>query len=130
MQYGIREVSEMLGISASTIRYYDKEGLLPFVNRTEGGYRLFSENDVGLLKMIECLKRTNMPIRDIRRFTVWLQQGDASLKERHKMFLERKKPLEAQIAQLQETLKVIEYKCEYYREAVESGTEDIHRCKG
>lgn len=127
MPYSMKEVCQMLNLPASTIRYYDKEGLLPFMARTEGGYRQFSEDDVGLLKIIECLKRTGMPIRDIKQFTVWVQQGDASLKERYEMFLERKKAVQAQMEQLQETMKVIEYKCRYYQTALEAGTEKIHQ---
>lgn len=127
MSYSMKEVCQILGLPSSTIRYYDKEGLLPFMERTEGGYRQFSDADVGLLKIIECLKRTGMPIKDIKQFTIWVQQGDASLKERHEMFLERKRAVEAQMAQLQETMKVIEYKCWYYQTALEAGTESVHQ---
>lgn len=123
MPYSMKEVCQLLNLPPTTIRYYDKEGLLPFVERTQGGYRRFSDADVGLLKVIGCLKRTGMPIRDIRQFTLWVRQGDGSLKERYEMFLERKRAVEEQLAQLQETLKVIEYKCRYYRAALEAGTE-------
>lgn len=112
--YSIKEVSDLLGLPASTIRYYDKQGLLPFVERSNSGYRRFSENDIALLKLIECLKKTNMPIKDIRQFTAWLQQGDASIEQRQQMFLERRRAVEEQIEQLQETLKVIDDKCWYY----------------
>lgn len=125
--YSIKEIADILGLPASTIRYYDKQGLLPFVERSDSGYRRFSESDLELLKMIECLKKTNMPIKEIRQFTAWLQQGDASLKERHQMFLDRRKAVEKQIEQLQETLKVINYKCWYYESALEAGTEAIHK---
>ena len=112
--YSIKEVADILGLPASTIRYYDKQGLLPFVERSDSGYRRFSENDIELLKLIECLKKTNMPIKDIRQFTAWLQQGDASIEQRQQMFLERRRAVEEQIEQLQETLKVIDDKCWYY----------------
>ena len=127
MTYSMKEVCRMLNLSASTIRYYDKEGLLPFVTRTEGGYRQFSDDDVGLLRIIECLKRTGMPIRDIRQFTVWVQQGDASLRERYEMFLERKRVVQDQMTQLQKTMEIIEYKCRYYQTALEAGTEKVHQ---
>lgn len=130
MKYNIKEVSAMLHLPASTIRFYEKEGLLPEVERTEGGYRLFSENNLALLRMIECLKRTGMPIKDIRQFTLWVEQGDASLQERYEMFVERRKAVESQIAELQETLKVIEYKCQYYQTALQAGTEKIYYQQG
>lgn len=124
--YTIKEVAEKMNLPASTIRYYDKQGLLPFVLRSESGYRMFSENDIGLLNMIECLKQTGMPIKEIKQFTLWLQQGDNSLQERYQMFLERRKAVEKQIAQLQQTLKVIDYKCWYYETAIQAGTEAVH----
>ena len=87
---------------------------------------MFSETDIGMLRVIDCLKKTGMPIKDIQQFSKWAQMGDASLQERYDMFLARKKTVEAQIAELQETLKFVEHKCEYYRTALEAGTEKIH----
>lgn len=124
--YSIKEAAKMANISTSTIRYYDKEGLLPFIERSESGYRSFSENDLTMLQIILCLKRTGMPIKEIRQFIEWIQQGDATLKERYDMFLERKHIVEAQIADLQATLDTINYKCQYYKTALEAGTEKIH----
>ena len=127
--YSMKEVSEKLNLPASTIRYYDKQGMLPNMQRTESGYRSFSEKDIGMLNMIECLKRTNMPIRDIQQFIVWVQQGDATLQQRYDMFVERRESVQEQIAQLQKALEFIEYKCWYYSTALEAGTEAIHRPK-
>ena len=124
--YSMKEVSEKLHLPASTIRYYDKQGMLPNMQRTESGYRSFSEKDIGMLNMIECLKRTNMPIRDIQQFIVWVQQGDATLQQRYDMFVERRESVQEQIAQLQKALEFIEYKCWYYSTALEAGTEAIH----
>ncbi len=67
-----------------------------------------------------------MPIKDIRQFSKWAQMGDDSLEERYEMFLERKHIVEAQIAELQETLDFINHKCWYYETAIEAGTEKIH----
>lgn len=124
--YSMKEVSEKLNLPASTIRYYDKQGMLPNMQRTESGYRSFSEKDIGMLNMIECLKRTNMPIRDIQQFIAWVQQGDATLQQRYDMFVERRESVQEQIAQLQKALEFIEYKCRYYSTALEAGTEAIH----
>lgn len=124
--YSIKEAAKIMNISTSTIRYYDKEGLLPFIERSESGYRSFSENDLTMLQIILCLKRTGMPIKEIRQFIEWIQQGDATLKERYDMFLERKHIVEAQIADLQATLDTINHKCQYYKTALEAGTEKIH----
>ncbi|WP_406542329.1 MerR family transcriptional regulator [Clostridium ljungdahlii] len=68
MNYSIGDISKMLDISISTLRYYDKEGLLPLVNRTSGNIRIFNDTDVECLKMISCLKNTGMPLKDIKQF--------------------------------------------------------------
>lgn len=125
--YTIKEVAELMDLPASTIRYYDKQGLLPFIERSESGYRLFSEDDIALLKIIECLKLTNMPIKEIKEFIHWIQMGDASLQQRYNMFLERRNAVEEQIRTLEKTLEVIDYKCWYYKTSLEAGTEEIHK---
>ena len=126
MPYTIKQAAERTHIPATTLRYYDRQGLLPFLSRRESGYRDFSEGDLQMLRVIECLKRTGMSIEDIRRFTQWVQQGDASLQPRYKMFLERRRAVEAQMAALQEMLAFIDHKCRYYEEALAAGTEAIH----
>ena len=124
MAYRISEVERMLGIPVTTIRYYDREGLLPNVTRSEGGQREFSDDDIKLLQVIECLKRTNMPIKDIRRFTHLLAEGDQSLEERRQMFYERRETVREQIEGLKAVAELIDRKCAYYDAAVAAGTED------
>ena len=65
MIYTVGEMAKMLDVPASTLRYYDKEGLLPFVERSPGGIRMFQESDYGWLKIISCLKKAGMPLKDI-----------------------------------------------------------------
>ncbi|AQM59540.1 MerR family transcriptional regulator [Clostridium baratii] len=129
MKFSISEVAKKMNLSVSTIRYYDKEGLLPFIERTESGYRIFSESDVKMLEIIECLKHTGMSIKDIKAFSNWVKDGDYSLEQRYEMFLERKKVVEAQIQELQKSLDLINHKCWYYKTALEAGTENIHKNK-
>ncbi|MBX4271209.1 MerR family transcriptional regulator [Clostridium estertheticum] len=126
MKYSIGEVAKKFNLSASTLRYYDKEGLFPNLERLESGIRSFSDIDLGSLKIIECLKNTGMPIKDIKVFIDWCGQGDATLSERYEMFIERKIIMDEQIASLQKTLEVIDYKCWYYKTALEVGTEKVH----
>lgn len=122
MPYTIGEVASMLGINASTLRYYDKEGLLPRVGRTAGGIRSFTDADLETLRIIECLKSTGMPIKDIRQFMDWCQEGDATLERRREMFYERKRLVMEQMEGLRRTLETIEYKCWYYDMACELGS--------
>ena len=129
MTYLISEVAKMMNLTVHTLRYYDKEGLLPFVERTPSGTRLFKESDLGALKIIECLKSTGMPIKDIKNFIDWCSEGDSTLQQRYDMFMERKAVVEAQMEELKNTMDVIEHKCWYYKTALDAGTEDIHKNK-
>jgi DNA-binding transcriptional MerR regulator len=125
--YTIGEVGKELNLSVYTLRYYDKEGLMPFVERTASGTRLFKESDMAALKVIECLKSTGMPIKEIKHFIDWCSEGDSTLQDRYNMFLERKVTVEAKMKELQETMEIIEHKCTYYKTALEAGIEDVHR---
>lgn len=125
-KYTIKDAAKLMGVPTSTIRYYDKEGLLPFMERMESGYRIFTEKDIATLRIIDCLKKTGMPIKEIRQFSEWLEQGDASLQQRYEMFLERKRVVEEQMAELQKILDTVNYKCWYYETAIAAGTEKIH----
>lgn len=123
MGYTIKAVSDMTGIPATTLRYYDKEGLLPYLERRASGYRVFNDADLSMLQVVDCLKSAGMPIKEIKQFSAWVLEGDASLQKRRDMFFERKKVVEEQITALQRILDVINHKCAYYEAAVEAGTE-------
>ncbi|MFS0639218.1 MerR family transcriptional regulator [Mesobacillus foraminis] len=125
--YSIGEVAKELNLTVYTLRYYDKEGLMPFVERTASGTRLFKTSDIDALRVIECLKSTGMPIKEIKNFIDWCSDGDATLKQRYDMFMERKANVEAQIEELKKTMELIEHKCSYYKTALEAGTEEIHK---
>lgn len=127
MTYSISEVAKELNLTVYTLRYYDKEGLMPFVERTPSGVRKFKESDIDFLKIIQCLKLTGMPIKDIKDFIEWCSEGDSTLQERYDMFIERKASVEAQMEELRKTMEVIEHKCDYYKTAIAAGTENIHK---
>ncbi|MGC6589796.1 MerR family transcriptional regulator [Paenibacillus sp. Dod16] len=124
--YSISEAAKELNVTAYTLRYYDKEGLMPFVERTASGQRLFKESDLAALKVIECLKSTGMQIKEIKTFIDWVMDGDATLQQRFDMFMERKAIVEKQMEELKQTMELVEHKCLYYKTALEAGTEDIH----
>lgn len=125
--YSISEVAEHFNLTPHTLRYYDKEGLLPLIERTPSGKRVFKESDMDALKIIECLKASGMPIKEIKAFIEWCSEGDSTLQQRYDMFLERKASVEAQMEELKKTMEVIEYKCSYYKTALKSGTEAVHK---
>lgn len=125
--YSISEVAEHFNVTPHTLRYYDKEGLLPLIERTPSGKRVFKESDMDALKIIECLKASGMPIKEIKAFIEWCSEGDSTLQQRYDMFLERKASVEAQMEELKKAMEVIDFKCSYYKIALESGTEDVHK---
>lgn len=118
----IGEISNKFNLSISTIRYYDKEGLFPNVER-KNGIRQFSDSDVESILVIECLKKSGMQIKEIKRFLDWCNQGDGTLQKRYKMFIEQKEKVLSQIAELEKALNLINYKCWYYQEACKQGTD-------
>lgn len=120
MNYSISDVSKITNLPISTLRYYDKEGLLPYIERKASGYRIFKEEDIRMLEIIECFKNTGMSIKEIKYFIELVKQGDSSLQERYDLFLERKKTVEKQMKDLQKQLDLINYKCEYYQTALQN----------
>jgi DNA-binding transcriptional MerR regulator len=127
MFYSIGEVAKLLDIPASTLRYYDREGLFMNMKRSSGGIRVFSDIEIEILKVIECLKSTGMQIKDIKLFLDWCHEGNTSLQKRRAMFYERRAIVEKQMEAIQKTMAMIQYKCWYYETAVEAGTEDVPR---
>ena len=124
MEYTIGEVAKKFGISVSTLRYYDKLGLLPLVKRNNTNTRKFSDADFDFIRIIEILKITGMELKDIRRYFYWCHLGDTTIEKRYNMFLERKMQAEKQLDAIKKSLKMIEYKCEFYNLANQLGTTD------
>ncbi|MFC3747617.1 MerR family transcriptional regulator [Paenibacillus sp. GCM10012306] len=126
MGYTVSEVAEMSGISAHTLRYYDKQGLLPFVDRNKVGNRDFKDSDFEWLGVITCLKKSGMPVKKIRQYIEWSMEGDATLNERLEVFENHKKVVIEKIAEMQNYLEKIDFKIWFYQTAIESGTAAIH----
>lgn len=127
MLYTIGEMAKRLGVPPSTLRYYDKEGLLPFVERSSSGIRMFKDTDFEWLQIIGCLKKTGMQLVDIKRFIDMAMKGDESIDERLALILKQKQLVEQQIEELTNTLKTLEFKKWYYETAKEAGTTEIPR---
>lgn len=100
MVYTVGEMAKMLEVPASTLRYYDKEGLLPFVERSPGGMRMFQEKDFERLQVIGCLKKAGMPLRDIRVYIELAMQGDDTIGERLALFEHQREVQHEQMQQL------------------------------
>ena len=121
--YTIGQVSQMFDLPISTLRYYDNEGLFPFLKR-EGGVRQFSDREIEALRVIECLKKSGLEIKDIKIFMDWCAQGPSTYSNRYKLIQEQKARTEKEIEQLKKTLAMLNFKCWYYERAIKDGNED------
>ena len=129
--YTIGQVSERFDLPVSTLRYYDKEGLFPNLTRTSGARR-FGEQELETLRVIECLKRSGLEIREIRQFMEWCAQGSDTYPQRHALFVRQAERVEAEIERLetkiaevesQKSLDMIRFKCWFYEQLMRDGDE-------
>lgn len=124
MDYSISQAAQMSGLSEHTLRFYDREGLLPNVSRTASGVRRFSDEDIEWLGMICCLKSTGMSIKQMRRFVELSVEGDSTLGARLDMLAEHKRNVEAQLADMQRHLNKVNLKIAHYRRKLDDYTRD------
>lgn len=129
MRYTISQAADKTGLTAHTLRYYEREGLLPFVERTPNGIRSFQDSDFEWLSLICCLKNTGMQIKEIKKFVEMCKEGGTTLEQRRKMLLEHRGAVVKQIADLQKYLENIDWKIDYYTIACEEGKETPDLCE-
>ena len=121
--YSIGQVSEKFNLPVSTLRYYDKEGLLPNIERTSG-IRKFSDRDLETLHVIECLKKSGLEIKDIRQFIQWCAEGSSTYSKRRELFIKQKENVEREMERLEKTRAMLQFKCWYYETAQKDGGEE------
>ena len=126
MIYTVSEMAKKIGVAPSTLRYYDKEGLLPFVERSGGGIRMFDDDSLEWLSIIECLKKTGMPIKEIKKFIDWCTEGDSTIEKRLKLIDTQRAVLLQKMEELKKNLEILDYKHWYYETAKKAGTCKIH----
>lgn len=120
MNYTIGQVAEMNHLTISQLRYYDNQGLLPFLKRTDKGDRVFDDGAVKFLEMILCLKNTGMPIKQIKQFVEWTMEGDGTLPQRLEMMQQQQINVLQQIRDAEEYLTKIQQKIEIYEREMAS----------
>ena len=114
----IREVSERLDISQDTLRYYERIGLIPRVNRNKSGNRDYTEEDCNWIKFIKCMRSAGLTIEVLIEYVALFQQGDETIEARKELFIEQRKQLVARIEDMQETLERLDYKIAIYEQTV------------
>ncbi len=126
MIYTVGEAAKQINVAASTLRYYDKEGLLPFLERSGSGIRMFKDDDLAWLKTIDCLKKTGMPIKDIKNFIDYCVEGDSRIDERLSIIQAQRDSVISQMKEMQEMLDMLNFKCWFYETAKEASTCAVH----
>ena len=121
--YTIGQVSEIFGLPISTLRYYDKQGLFPGMERISG-IRNFSDKEIEALRVIECLKKSGLEIKDIKQFMDWCVEGATTYPQRKELFEKQRKTVEAEIKHMNKVLDMIKFKCWYYEQAMQDGNEN------
>jgi DNA-binding transcriptional MerR regulator len=112
--WSVSEAAERVGLTTHTLRWYEQEGLVEPVGRDSAGRRRYTQEDLDRLEMLTCLRRTGMPVRDMRRYAELARDGDVTMVARMALFQHHRDRVLARIAELQDDLKYIEYKINWY----------------
>ncbi|RPJ01327.1 MAG: MerR family transcriptional regulator [Chloroflexi bacterium] len=112
----IQQVVERTGLTAHTLRYYERIGLIRPVGRAASGHRQYSAADVGWLDFMRCLRSTGMPIREVKRYAELFAQGDSTLADRRALLENHRRRIEDNLRELSKSLDAIKYKIATYQE--------------
>ena len=118
--YSIQDVSNKTGLSTHTLRYYEKEGLISGVERSQGGFRQYTDEDLERLGLIRCLKNTGMSIQEIARFVQLTHEGDHTLEERVELLREHRERVLERMAEMQEHLDKVTWKLNFFTEKLKA----------
>ena len=111
----VQQSAQRTGLSAYTIRYYERVGLIPSVPRAGNGHRRYTEDDIGWIEFVKCLRSTGMPISEAQRYVKLTMRGDGTYPERMALLDGHRKRIKGKLRELNGFLKKIEWKIEYYR---------------
>jgi len=114
----IAEVSDQYGLSTDTLRYYERVGLIPPVNRSESGIRDYNELDLRRVDFIKCMRSAGLPIEVLIEYVGLVQQGDRTIESRKEILIEQRELLVARMKEMQKTLDILDHKIEVYENAV------------
>lgn len=115
-KYSVTEAAKISGLSAHTLRYYDDLGLFPFLQRTQGDKRLFSDADMQWVQLIECLRNTGMPISEVKNYVELCLKGNSTLNERLEIVKRQETIMKEQIKEMRKHLKLLQFKKNYYEQ--------------
>src|SRR5512134_17028 len=126
----IAEVSERYGLSLDTLRYYERVGLLPPVNRNESGIRDYNELDLRRVEFIKCMRSAGLPVEVLIEYVALVQKGDKTIKARKEILKEQRELLAARMREMQKTLDILDHKIEVYEKAVLKREKEMIQMEG
>jgi DNA-binding transcriptional MerR regulator len=121
MTRSIQGAAAETGLSADTLRYYEKIGVLPGISRTSSGHRRFSEGDIGWIKLVQCLRATGMSIEELHRYATLMQDGDSTAEERLQLLEEHRARIKHDLQELETALELVERKIAGYDSLLRRG---------
>ena len=124
-KYTIKDVSEMLNISEHTLRFWAKSDFFPFVKRDENNIRIFTEDDLAWVKIVKCLRHVGVDNKSIKKYIDLCIEGDSTIKERYEIIKTTKEKALTKRNDLQEQLKLLDYKESFYKDLIKNNKEDI-----
>lgn len=129
MEYTIKEVTEMYDLNASTLRYYEKEGLLPKIKKNQSNKRVYDDDDLQWLNIIMCMRKTGMTIAYIKSYIKLCQDGDSTINQRYEIFLKQKEILLQQKKELEKNIEMANFKINLYKEKIKCLIEEENEKK-
>lgn len=114
----IMQVSEQYGLSSDTLRYYERVGLIPPVNRNGSGIRDYNELDLRRVEFIKCMRGAGLPVEVLIEYVAMVQQGDKTIEARKEILMEQRELLMTRMQEMQKTLDILNHKIEVYENAV------------
>ena len=124
-KYTIKDVSEMLNISEHTLRFWAKSDFFPFVKRDENNIRIFTEDDLAWVKIVKCLRHVGVDNKSIKKYIDLCIEGDSTIKERYELIKTTREKALTKMNDLQEQLKLLDYKESFYKDLIKNNKEDI-----
>lgn len=118
MKYFIKEAAEKLNVSIHTLRYYDKEGLTPFINKDESGIRRYTEEDLEWIRMLISLRDIDMPISNIRQYINLFLEGDKTIEQRRELMIRYREYVRKKVQDMISNLELASKKLCQYDQAV------------
>ena len=122
----ISEAVKITGLTAATLRYYESEGLIPPVNRKNGGVRDYQKDDLGWIDFIKCMRNAGLPIEALIEYMTLLQQGDQTSEARKDILKEQREILAARLQEMQKTLELLDYKISVYEKKIMPKEKDLN----